>query len=195
MFLVASRIDRKFSDEQFHQTSEETFKVISSEDIFSRWRKEKGKISCAVVGSSDNMIGSNYGSLIDSHDVVIRMNVIPTKGYEKDVGTKTTFQTLYIGIKKAYISPNKILIIPASRAALDFARLSPSLFSVNQSEVYLIHPDLYRDTKHKWLQWLKTSQKRLSSGITVLIFAVHVCNEVNVFGFGLNKAGEYKHYY
>uniref|UniRef100_UPI0037E95D6D CMP-N-acetylneuraminate-beta-galactosamide- alpha-2,3-sialyltransferase 1-like n=1 Tax=Semicossyphus pulcher TaxID=241346 RepID=UPI0037E95D6D len=51
--------------------------------------------TCAVVGNSGNLKGSYYGPLIDFHDVVIRMNRGRTKGYEKDVGTKTTHHVMY----------------------------------------------------------------------------------------------------
>lgn len=51
--------------------------------------------SCAVIGNSPNLLGKGYGELIDSHDAVIRMNRGPTKGYESDVGTKTTFRVSY----------------------------------------------------------------------------------------------------
>ncbi|KAM9838603.1 CMP-N-acetylneuraminate-beta-galactosamide-alpha-2,3-sialyltransferase 1-like [Aulostomus maculatus] len=50
---------------------------------------------CAVVGNSGNLKGSHYGPLIDSHDVVMRMNFGPSKGYEDDVGTKTTHQIMF----------------------------------------------------------------------------------------------------
>ncbi len=34
--------------------------------------------SCVVVGSSNKLLGSNLGSAIDAHDVVIRFNAAPT---------------------------------------------------------------------------------------------------------------------
>ncbi|KAL7381393.1 hypothetical protein ABVT39_005051 [Epinephelus coioides] len=51
--------------------------------------------SCAVVGNSGNLLGSHYGPLIDFHDIVIRINRGPTKGYEADVGTRTTHRVMY----------------------------------------------------------------------------------------------------
>ncbi|XP_060760519.1 CMP-N-acetylneuraminate-beta-galactosamide-alpha-2,3-sialyltransferase 2-like [Neoarius graeffei] len=53
--------------------------------------------TCAVVGNSDNLIGSHYGHLIDSHDFIIRcsMNHGPTIGYERDVSLKTMRQAMY----------------------------------------------------------------------------------------------------
>uniref|UniRef100_A0A673KBB4 ST3 beta-galactoside alpha-2,3-sialyltransferase 1 n=1 Tax=Sinocyclocheilus rhinocerous TaxID=307959 RepID=A0A673KBB4_9TELE len=51
--------------------------------------------SCAVIGNSGNLKGSHYGHRIDLHDFVIRINMGPTKGYENDVGSKTTHRFLY----------------------------------------------------------------------------------------------------
>uniref|UniRef100_A0A3B4WZD0 CMP-N-acetylneuraminate-beta-galactosamide-alpha-2,3-sialyltransferase 1-like n=1 Tax=Seriola lalandi dorsalis TaxID=1841481 RepID=A0A3B4WZD0_SERLL len=51
--------------------------------------------TCAVVGNSGNLNGSRYGPLIDFHDVIIRMNTGRTKGYEADVGKRTTHHVMY----------------------------------------------------------------------------------------------------
>ncbi|XP_015253987.1 PREDICTED: CMP-N-acetylneuraminate-beta-galactosamide-alpha-2,3-sialyltransferase 1-like [Cyprinodon variegatus] len=51
--------------------------------------------TCAVVGNSVNLKGTHYGPLIDFQDVVMRMNAAPIKGYESDVGTKTTHRVMY----------------------------------------------------------------------------------------------------
>ena len=48
-----------------------------------------GKKTCACVGSSGILLDNEYGELIDSHDIVIRMNDSRIFGYEKHVGTKT----------------------------------------------------------------------------------------------------------
>jgi len=52
----------------------------------------KIKENVSIVGSSSNMIGKKYASLIDSADEVIRFNRAPTKGWEKHVGKKCTLR-------------------------------------------------------------------------------------------------------
>ena len=49
------------------------------------------KLTCAVVGSASTMQGKRQGAAVDAHDVVFRFNNAPTRGFEQDVGRKTTF--------------------------------------------------------------------------------------------------------
>ncbi|XP_061612468.1 alpha-N-acetylgalactosaminide alpha-2,6-sialyltransferase 2-like isoform X1 [Phyllopteryx taeniolatus] len=49
-----------------------------------------GCIRCAVVGTAGILNGSKMGKEIDAHDYVFRMNGAVTKGYEEDVGNKTS---------------------------------------------------------------------------------------------------------
>eukprot|EP00873_Tetraselmis_striata_P044812 jgi/Tetstr1/465076/TSEL_009804.t1 len=46
---------------------------------------------CAVVGNSATLLRREYGLEIDGHDMVLRMNYAPVAGYERHVGSVTTF--------------------------------------------------------------------------------------------------------
>ncbi|XP_028843710.1 alpha-N-acetylgalactosaminide alpha-2,6-sialyltransferase 2 isoform X2 [Denticeps clupeoides] len=48
-------------------------------------------VSCAVVGNGGILRGSKQGKAIDSHQFVFRVNGAVTKGFEEDVGNKTSF--------------------------------------------------------------------------------------------------------
>eukprot|EP00899_Mesostigma_viride_P028000 jgi/Mesvir1/8385/Mv12630-RA.1 len=50
--------------------------------------QEGGFGSCAIVATGRNLLGKNYGKVIDSYDTVIRIGYAPTKGFEKDVGSR-----------------------------------------------------------------------------------------------------------
>jgi len=51
--------------------------------------------SCALVGNSAGLsVGRPYGSFIDSHSMVVRINQAPTRGFHTLVGSRTTFRLL-----------------------------------------------------------------------------------------------------
>nr|XP_054756084.1 alpha-N-acetylgalactosaminide alpha-2,6-sialyltransferase 5-like [Lytechinus pictus] len=60
--------------------------VIDNEPFTNRYN------TCAIVSSSGQLLGKNSGPEIDSADAVIRMNAAPVKGFESDVGTRTTIR-------------------------------------------------------------------------------------------------------
>jgi len=41
-----------------------------------------------IIGNSPDVFKNQYGAIIDSYDIVIRMNHCPTKGHEKYIGSK-----------------------------------------------------------------------------------------------------------
>ena len=47
--------------------------------------------TCAIVGNSGTMLGKIQGDEIDVHEAVMRINYPPTRRFEKQVGTKTTY--------------------------------------------------------------------------------------------------------
>uniref|UniRef100_A0A3B5R9R4 CMP-N-acetylneuraminate-beta-galactosamide-alpha-2,3-sialyltransferase 1 n=1 Tax=Xiphophorus maculatus TaxID=8083 RepID=A0A3B5R9R4_XIPMA len=136
--------------------------------------------TCAVVGNSVNLRGSGYGSLIDGHDIVIRMNGGPTTGYEKDVGTKTTHRVLY---------PEIILLCIFH---VFFCNLVVNLKAGHFSQVMVVNPAFM---KYVHEIWMKRRGKYPSTGFMTLILSLHICDEVHVFGFGADSNGNWSHYF
>lgn len=56
--------------------------------------------SCAIVGNSGTLDDSEFGSKIDSCDLVVRFNAAPTEGYESDVGSRTTHRFVNLLIQR-----------------------------------------------------------------------------------------------
>ncbi|GJQ82191.1 ST6Gal [Trypoxylus dichotomus] len=50
--------------------------------------------SCAIISSAGSSTKSSNGKLIDSYNLVLRFNNAPTKGFENDVGKRTTLRIL-----------------------------------------------------------------------------------------------------
>ncbi|XP_065830111.1 CMP-N-acetylneuraminate-beta-galactosamide-alpha-2,3-sialyltransferase 2-like isoform X2 [Oscarella lobularis] len=188
------------------QALDDLFRVAPGWDVFAKWRK-KGCLRCAVVGNSKNMLGSGYGSSIDEKDVVFRMNVCPTKGYEKDVGSKTTFHAVYPESASGYRPGARLLLVPFKvgdllwlRSALTghvvpnggFWRQPPASLNANASEAVVLHPDLIYETK---VGVKGHGRSYPSTGAMILFASLHLCDEVYMYGFGLGPHGEFGHYF
>ena len=60
--------------------------------------------SCALVGNARSLLRKSYGKEIDRHDAVMRVNQGPTAGFERHVGSKTTFRLINHKWADAYTS-------------------------------------------------------------------------------------------
>ncbi|KAI3358342.1 hypothetical protein L3Q82_014779 [Scortum barcoo] len=158
-------------------------------------------MTCAVVGNSGNLNGSRYGPLIDFHDIVIRMNHGRTKGYERDVGTKTTHHVMYPesainldNITHLVLFPFKMYDLewlirsftPAKNGAANTKRRA------NKDLVMILNPAFM---KYVHEMWLDKKGKYPSTGFMTLVFSLLICDEVNVFGFGADSNGNWNHYF
>uniref|UniRef100_A0A671M564 CMP-N-acetylneuraminate-beta-galactosamide-alpha-2,3-sialyltransferase 1 n=1 Tax=Sinocyclocheilus anshuiensis TaxID=1608454 RepID=A0A671M564_9TELE len=161
--------------------------------------------TCAVVGNSGNLLGSNYGPLIDFHDFVMRINKGPTEGYEKDVGSKTTHRIVYPesamdldNSTHLVLLPVKILDIQWLISAFTTKNITqtytevPSTIKANKDKVMILHPEFIR---YVYDNWAEGHGLYPSTGFLTLIFALHICDEVNVFGFGATSDGIWHHYF
>ncbi|XP_036409191.1 alpha-N-acetylgalactosaminide alpha-2,6-sialyltransferase 2 isoform X2 [Megalops cyprinoides] len=71
-----------------------TLALLSDPQSSSRLLEHVGPrpcVRCAVVGNGGILRGSGQGGAIDAHHYVFRVNGAVTKGFEEDVGTKTSF--------------------------------------------------------------------------------------------------------
>ncbi|XP_029976974.1 CMP-N-acetylneuraminate-beta-galactosamide-alpha-2,3-sialyltransferase 2-like [Salarias fasciatus] len=154
--------------------------------------------TCAVVGNSGNLIGSHYGSLIDGHDIVIRMNKGPTEGFEADVGNKTTHRVMY---------PHSAVKLDNSSRLVFFAykindlmwlqkQFDPKAKSTdriaNKDLVMILNPAFIRYVHEAWLQ---KKGHYPSTGFITIALSLQICDEVSIFGFGADKRGSWNHYF
>ncbi|XP_049458080.1 CMP-N-acetylneuraminate-beta-galactosamide-alpha-2,3-sialyltransferase 1-like [Epinephelus fuscoguttatus] len=157
--------------------------------------------TCAVVGNSGNLKRSHYGPLIDMHDIVIRMNRGRTKGYETDVGTKTTHHVMYPESAKNLDNTTHLVLFPFKIG--DFLWLLQKFNSgknstvtpktiANKDLVMILNPALMRYVHETWLG---KKGKYPSTGFLTLALSLQICDEVSVFGFGADSDGNWDHYY
>ncbi|XP_015253988.1 PREDICTED: CMP-N-acetylneuraminate-beta-galactosamide-alpha-2,3-sialyltransferase 1-like [Cyprinodon variegatus] len=167
--------------------------------------KSGGNVTCALVGNSFNLKGSSYGSIIDSKDLIIRMNFAPIEGYEKDVGTKTSHHVMYpesaVDLDKSthlVLVPFKIQdiewLIKAFTTGFSGSSYSPikSKIKANKELVMVVSPAFIKYVHEVWLEEVGDYP---STGFISLVLALNICDEVSVFGFGANSRGQWNHYF
>uniref|UniRef100_A0A3Q2VD64 CMP-N-acetylneuraminate-beta-galactosamide-alpha-2,3-sialyltransferase 1 n=1 Tax=Haplochromis burtoni TaxID=8153 RepID=A0A3Q2VD64_HAPBU len=165
----------------FNATVDKVFEMlpIISEDVEPR--PDRCRI-CAVVGNSGNLNGSRYGPLIDLHDFVIRMNYGPTRGFEVDVGTKTTHRVMYPETASLLDHTTHLVFFPFKME--DFLWLLENVMILNPAFM-----------KHVHQVWLLKKGAYPSTGFMALALSLMICDEVSVFGFGADSNGNWGHYF
>ncbi|XP_042362499.1 CMP-N-acetylneuraminate-beta-galactosamide-alpha-2,3-sialyltransferase 1-like [Plectropomus leopardus] len=157
--------------------------------------------TCAVVGNSGNLNGSRYGPLIDFHDMVIRMNRGRTKGYEADVGSKTTHHVMYPNSATTLDNTTHLVFFPfkISHLLWLFNKFDPgenrsvnSKRIANKDLVMILNPAFI---KYVHTTWLGKNGAYPSTGFLTVALSLQICDEVSVFGFGADKKGNWNHYF
>ncbi|XP_072303239.1 CMP-N-acetylneuraminate-beta-galactosamide-alpha-2,3-sialyltransferase 1-like [Eucyclogobius newberryi] len=189
---------------QFKVAKERLFKIFPSRPVVTERHPDRCQ-TCAVVGNSGNLIGTHYGRQIDTNDIVIRMNFGKTAGYEGDVGTKTTHRVMYPesamdldNNTHLVLFPFKILdlqwIAEAFTTGVHGRSYAPvkTKIKANKNLVLVVNPGFM---KYVHTSWLLNRGRYPSTGFMTLVLAMHICDEVNVFGFGADKNGNWNHYW
>lgn len=66
------------------------FYVITRKKIRNLFKNK----SIAIVGNSPCILAQGLGTKIDSYDMVVRLNLVRSKGLEKDLGSRTDFRII-----------------------------------------------------------------------------------------------------
>ncbi|XP_032875858.1 CMP-N-acetylneuraminate-beta-galactosamide-alpha-2,3-sialyltransferase 1-like isoform X2 [Amblyraja radiata] len=183
---------------------EQVFKLFPGDNLLSGHGPNRCR-TCAVVGNSGNLIGSNYGPIIDSHNFVMRMNHAKTVGYERDVGSKTTHHFMYPESAQdlahnvsLVLIPFKILDLQWLISAFTTGNITRtytrvlSKIKANKDKVLVLSPHFFM---YVYDNWNEHHGRYSSTGMLVTVFALHVCDEVDVYGFGANNLGHWHHYW
>ncbi|XP_053190125.1 CMP-N-acetylneuraminate-beta-galactosamide-alpha-2,3-sialyltransferase 1-like [Scomber japonicus] len=161
--------------------------------------------NCSLVGNSGNLRRSHYGPLIDFHDVVIRINKGHIKGYEADVGTKTTHHIMYPESAMDLDNSTHLVLFPFKIQDLEwlikafstgfygrsYAPIKPTI-KANKDLVMVTNPAFMRYVHDIWLE---KKGDYPSTGFMAVILALNICDEVHVFGYGADTDGNWSHYF
>uniref|UniRef100_A0A3B4Y478 CMP-N-acetylneuraminate-beta-galactosamide-alpha-2,3-sialyltransferase 2 n=1 Tax=Seriola lalandi dorsalis TaxID=1841481 RepID=A0A3B4Y478_SERLL len=194
----------QFKPHSIQQVLLRLFQVIPGRSPYGSW--DPGRcLRCAVVGNSGNLRGAGYGATIDGHNYIMRINLAPTVGYEEDAGSHTTHHFMYPESAKNLAANVSFVLVPFKtldlvwitsalstgqiRFMLQYFPLSRSL---STTQVQIFNPAFFKYIHDHWTQH---HGRYPSTGMLVLFFALHVCDEVNVFGFGADSRGNWHHYW
>uniref|UniRef100_A0A8D2D592 Type 2 lactosamine alpha-2,3-sialyltransferase n=1 Tax=Sciurus vulgaris TaxID=55149 RepID=A0A8D2D592_SCIVU len=182
---------------------------LKSCDLFDEFDKVPCK-KCVVVGNGGVLKNKTLGEIIDSYDVIIRMNNGPVLGHEEDVGRRTTFRLFYpesVFSDPSHNDPNSTVILAAFKL-LDLKWLlellsggkintsgfwkKPALNLIYQPyQIRILDPSIIRTAAYELLNFPKSFPKNQESkhpttGIIAIALAFHICHEVHLAGFKYN---------
>ncbi|XP_018517748.2 CMP-N-acetylneuraminate-beta-1,4-galactoside alpha-2,3-sialyltransferase isoform X1 [Lates calcarifer] len=178
--------------------------------------------TCIIVGNGGILANKSLGQRIDQFDVVVRLNEAPVKGFEKDVGSKTTMRITYPegAIQKIERYEAQSLFVLSAFKALDFNWLRHMVFNQRlqstdgfwksvarrvprePSDMRILNPYFIQEASFK-LIGLPYNNGQMGRGniptlgTVAITMALHNCDEVAVAGFGYNMSTPHAplHYY
>ncbi|XP_039081351.1 CMP-N-acetylneuraminate-beta-galactosamide-alpha-2,3-sialyltransferase 1-like [Hyaena hyaena] len=167
--------------------------------------------TCAVVGNSRFLRGSGHGFRINQHDMVLRMNQAPVLGFETDVGNKTTMRIMYPEMASTRDHGTQLLLLPLNSSGLKWfmevlweqsfrSPINPGFQIVqvpsgsnkNKDKVLVLSLTFLQYVQDRWLGkhgWFP------SLGFVGLLYALHTCDQVSLFGFGTDEFMRLSHYW
>ncbi|KAG7226818.1 hypothetical protein INR49_014167 [Caranx melampygus] len=186
-------LQRSGNDQTLEEVMSKMFQVISPPTVDLRPLPSLCR-SCAVVGNSGNLRQSSHGDLINSHNSVIRMNKAVTRGFEKDVGNRTTHHFLYPE-SAVDVAPGRLewltSALSTGQIKMTYMRVKDRVMA-DKDKVLVVNPTFF---KYVHDHWTEHHGRYPSTGMLAIIFALHTCDQVSVFGYGADRQGNWHHYW
>mmetsp|Transcript_7909 Transcript_7909/g.18950 ORF Transcript_7909/g.18950 Transcript_7909/m.18950 type:complete len:497 (+) Transcript_7909:141-1631(+) len=156
--------------------------------------------TCALVGNSGILLGTSMGKQIDAHDAVMRINYPPVRGFERDVGTKTTYDFSNRENARRLLNsrhfpfrrgPSTLLFFEVSSPINRRSLFGPLMEKHAEGEIHYLHPDFVFRSLRLWnelqleieAQQRRKFKRKPMSGWLAVMFMTQVCEKVDIYGF------------
>ncbi|MBN3318025.1 SIA4C sialyltransferase, partial [Atractosteus spatula] len=126
---------------------------------------------CVVVGNGFSIKNTSLGGTINKYDVVIRVNDAPVRGYEADVGNKTTMRFFYpesasvnpyihndpdtvmvlVPFKQQDLRWMKEILYDEKRVRKGFWKPPPQIWQAKTSQIRVLDPFFLHETETRLL--------------------------------------------
>jgi len=136
-----------------------------------------------VVGSSASLRATSWGEEIDHADVVVRVNRAPVRGWERQVGSRTTHRvwgSLPLPYQSGFDGSEAIIIYcPPVKWMGECWKRIPQRPDVR------FHPQAWQ-VVHRAARFEQqgAQNQKPTSGAMAVLFALSICERPTVFGFG-----------
>ncbi|KAM6448238.1 lactosylceramide alpha-2,3-sialyltransferase [Liasis olivaceus] len=219
------KYDPPFGFHKFSEKLQDLLQLLPEynlpEDLQSKHCKR-----CVVVGSGRILHGLKLGSVLNNFDIVIRLNNAPVQGYTDDVGNKTTIRMTYpegAPFSQDEYYPNSLFVAVLFKTAdfhwieamlknetlplwmqLFFWKQVAAKIPVTPKQFRILNPIIVKETAVDILQYPEPQPKFWgwskdlpTIGVTAVVLATHLCDEVSLAGFGydLSQPDTPLHYY
>ncbi|XP_034738150.1 ST3 beta-galactoside alpha-2,3-sialyltransferase 3a [Etheostoma cragini] len=167
--------------------------------------------TCIIIGNGGILANKSLGKRINQLDVVIRLNQAPVKGFENDVGSKTTMRISYPegAIQKMDGYESESLFVLSAFKPLDFKWLLHMVFKQklrsiegfwksvamqvprDPSDMRILNPYFIQEASFKFIGLpynggMMGRGNIPTLGTVAITMALHNCDEVAIAGFGYN---------
>ncbi|XP_078023368.1 CMP-N-acetylneuraminate-beta-galactosamide-alpha-2,3-sialyltransferase 4 isoform X3 [Epinephelus lanceolatus] len=179
--------------------------------------------TCVVIGNGFAIKNSSLGGIINKYDVVIRLNDAPVRGYEEDVGNKTTMRFFYpesasynpalhnepgtlmvlVPFKQQDLRWLKEILYNEKRVRKGFWKPPPQIWLGDVNNIRVLDPHFLHHTADRLLQIplhprSKQQPVHPTTGILAVFVALNYCDVVHIAGFGYPNTKSQRqpiHYY
>lgn len=198
-------------------------KLLPESCTFPKNLSSLGCKNCIVVGNGGVLRHSSLGEEIDSYNIIIRLNSGPVKGYEEDVGKKTTFRICYpesIFSDPSEYDPDTIVIlnifkvhdlrwlmevVQHKKVTLNgFWQTPAQKLIYKENQIRILDPFFIKTAAVDFLKLkLPTRYSKIvkpkhpTTGVIAIAMALHICDNVHIAGFKYNTSDSksFLHYY